>query len=84
MRSNREQRNTQTELVNYLTNNPCKTEKELVTGLWNSTYRDKKHADLLRRAWFSGKIERIRVKIKGTDKRMLYRYYVTGTVKIIH
>ena len=80
----KKQRNTQTELVKYLTNNPCKTEKELVTGLWNSTYRDKKHADLLRRAWFSGKIERIRVKIKDTDKRMLYRYYVTGTVKIIH
>jgi len=80
----KKQRNTQTELVKYLTNNPCKTEKELVTELWNSTYRDKKHADLLRRAWFSGKIERIRVKIKDTDKRMLYIYYVTGTVKIIH
>ncbi len=78
------QRNTQTELVNYLKSNPCKTEKELVNELWNSKNRDKKHADLLRRAWSSGKIERVRVKIKGTDQRMLYRYYVPGTVKIVH
>jgi hypothetical protein len=29
----REQRNTQTGLINYLLDNPCKTEKELVTEL---------------------------------------------------
>lgn len=80
----RTQRNTQTELVNYLKINPCKTELELTNGLWNSKQRDKKYADLLRRAFYKGKIERVRVKIKGIDKRMLYRYYVPGTVKIIH
>jgi hypothetical protein len=69
-------RNTQTELVEYLKVNPCKTEKELVNKLWNSSYRDKKHADLLRRALFSGKITRVRIKLKNIDKRMVYRYYV--------
>jgi len=76
-------RNTQTELVNYLTNNPCKTELELTNGLWNDRFRDKKYADLLRRALYSGKIERVRVKLKNIDKRMVYRYYVPGTINII-
>ena len=70
--------NTQQELVEFLTKNPCKSEKELVHELWNSKYRDKKHADLLRRAYYSGKIKRVRVRIKSKDKRMVYRYYVPG------
>ena len=69
-------RNTQQELVNWLATNPCKTEKEIVNQLWMSKVRDKKHADLLRRAYFSGKIERVRVKMHGIDTRKVYRYFV--------
>lgn len=69
-------RNTQQELVDWLTTNPCKTEKEIVNQLWMSKSRDKKHADLLRRAYFSGKIERVRVKLHGIDTRKVYRYFV--------
>lgn len=69
-------RNTQQELVSWLTTNPCKTEKEIVNQLWMSKVRDKKHADLLRRAYFSGKIERVRVKLHGIDTRKVYRYFV--------
>jgi hypothetical protein len=76
-------RNTQIELVNYLKENPCKTELEITQLHFNSRKRNKKYADLLRRAWFSSKIERVRVKLKGVDKRMVYRYYVPGTIKIV-
>lgn len=69
-------RNTQQELVNWLATNPCKTEKEICQQLWMSKSRDKKHADLLRRAYFSGKIERVRVKMHGIDTRKVYRYFV--------
>ena len=73
-------RNTQQELVDFLIANPCKSEKELVHELWNAKFRDKKHADLLRRAYFGGKIKRVRMKIKSIDKRLVYRYYVPGIV----
>jgi hypothetical protein len=80
---NYKRRNTQTELVEYLTDNPCKTELELTNDHFNDKYRNKKYADLLRRAWYSNKIARVRVKLKGIDKRMVYRYYVPGTIKIV-
>lgn len=80
---NYKRRNTQTELVEYLTVNPCKTELELTNYHFNDKHRNKKYADLLRRAWYSNKIARVRVKLKGIDKRMVYRYYVPGTIKIV-
>ena len=74
-------RNTQQQLVNWLTSNPCKTELEIVHKCFNSSYRDKKHADLIRRALYTGKIDRVKVKFKGVDARKLYRYFVTDTYK---
>lgn len=69
-------RNTQQQLVNYLTNNPCKTELEIVNHCFGDKTRDKKHADLIRRAMSSGKITRVRVKFHNIDKRKLFRYFV--------
>lgn len=70
--------NSQSELVEWLKANPCKTEGEICLELWNSA-REKKHADMIRRALFSGKIERVRVKLKGIDSRKMYRYFVPVT-----
>ena len=69
-------RNTQQQLVNWLKNNPCKTELEIVQQCFGDRTRDKKHADLIRRALFSGKIDRVRIKFHGVDARKLYRYFV--------
>ena len=74
------QRNSQQEIVDYLKISPCKTETEIQEEVWNY-YRggresNKKYADILRRALYSGKIKRIRCKIHGVDKRKVYRYYI--------
>jgi hypothetical protein len=62
--------NSQQELVEFLINNPFKTEKQICNELWGSE-RLKKHADLIRRALFSGKISRARVKT-GSGNRIHY------------
>ena len=69
-------RNTQQQLVNWLTSNPCKTELEIVQQCFGDRTRDKKHADLIRRALYTGKIDRVRVKFHDRDTRKLYRYFV--------
>lgn len=66
--------NSQQELVEFLTNNPFKTEKQICAELWDSE-RLKKHADLIRRALFKGTIGRVRVKT-GTRNRI--HYYVSS------
>jgi hypothetical protein len=66
--------NSQQELVEFLINNPFKTEKQICTELWNSE-REKKHADLIRRALSKGRIGKIRVKT-GTVNRI--HYYVSS------
>lgn len=70
--------NTQQDVVDIVEANPCCTEKFIHYGLGvKPGYEsDKKHFDLVRRALYSGKINRIKVKIKGVDKRKVYRYYV--------
>jgi hypothetical protein len=67
-------RNSQQELVDYLKKNPMKTEKEICTELWGEK-RDKKHADLIRRALYKGRIERVKFKIPGDKGRALIHYY---------
>ena len=69
-------RNTQQQLVNWLKSNPCKTELEIVQQCFGDRTRDKKHADLIRRALYTGKIDRVRVKFHDRDTRKLYRYFV--------
>jgi len=66
--------NSQQELVEFLITNPFKTEKQICNELWDSE-RLKKHADMIRRALFSGKISRVRVKI-GSGNRI--HYFVTA------
>jgi hypothetical protein len=68
--------NTQQELVEWLKNNPCKTELEICQQCFDSKTRDKKHADLIRRALDTNKIDRVRVKFHDVDNRKLYRYFV--------
>ena len=77
----RVKRNSQYEIVQYLQDNPCRTESEIQQDVWNYYRRsgmesNKKYADILRRALFSGKIRRVRMKIHGIDNRMMFRYYV--------
>jgi hypothetical protein len=76
----------QIEIVEYLRNNPCKKESEIFSdvygfyrGRWKS---NKKYADCLRRALHSGKIDRVRVKLKGIDSRFYYRYFVAGQISL--
>ena len=71
------QRNTQQQLVEFLINNPFTTEKNICIECWDEI-RDKKHADLIRRALGSGKISRVRAKIKN---KTAYRFDATRGVK---
>lgn len=67
------QRNTQQQLVEFLINNPFTTEKNICIECWDEI-RDKKHADLIRRALSSKKISRVRAKVKNKN---LFHYYVS-------
>lgn len=78
----RQPRNTQQEIIDWLERNPCKTEREIQIGCFDYDRRtsgeaNKKYADLLRRTLRTGKIDRVRIKLKGEDKRMTFRYFIT-------
>ena len=66
--------NTQAELVAYLQRQPMKTEKEICRELWKSV-RGKKHADLIRRALFSKKIARVKMRIPDRENGRALLYY---------
>ena len=75
------QRNSQQDIVDYLKTTRFMTESEIQEDVWNykrgeSSEANKKYADILRRALYSGKIKRLRMKIHGIDKRMVFRYYI--------
>lgn len=68
------------EIVEYLTNNPNKTESEIQEDVFNyfrnSTWEsNKKYADMLRRGLSKGLYKRYLWKMKS-DSKPLYRYYV--------
>jgi len=75
-------RNNQQEIIDYLTNNNCKTEAEIQINIWGyyrglSNEPNKKYADILRRALHSGKIKRVRIQIKSNgETRKYFRYYI--------
>lgn len=75
-------RNSQQEIVDFLTNNNCKTESEIQEYVWGyyrpeSNESNKKYADILRRALNAGKIKRARLKFKNKgETRYYWRYYV--------
>lgn len=73
-------RNSQHEIVQYLQDNPFMSETEIQQDVWgyyrcSSSESNKKYADILRRALYSRKIARVRMKIHGIDNRMVFRYY---------
>jgi hypothetical protein len=75
------QRNSQQDIVDYLKTTRFMTESEIQEDVWGykrgeSRESNKKYADILRRAYYSGKIKRVRMKIHGVDKRMVFRYYI--------
>lgn len=78
-----EYRLSQKQLINYLSQNPCKTESQIQEGCWDyyrssSRVPNKKYADLLRRALYSGKIKRIKMKVKGKDTMKKWYYFIPG------
>jgi hypothetical protein len=81
LNNNNMKRNSQQEIVDYLETTKFMTESEMQEDIWGyirgeSREANKKYADILRRALYSGKIKRVRMKIHGIDKRMVYRYYI--------
>ena len=68
------------EIVEYLANNPNKTESEIQEDVFsyfrNETWEsNKKYADMLRRGLSKGLYKRYLWKMKS-DSKPLYRYYV--------
>ena len=81
MFKNKVQRNSQQEIVDYLKTTRFMTESDIQEDVWGykrgeSRESNKKYADILRRAYYSGKIKRVRMKIHDIDKRMVFRYYI--------
>ena len=78
----RVKRNSQQQIVDFLINHPCKTESEIQEWIWGyyrseSNESNKKYADILRRALYSGKIKRARLKYKFKgETRYYWRYFV--------
>ena len=75
------QRNSQQDIVDYLKTTRFMTESEIQEDVWGykrgeTRESNKKYAEILRRALQSKKIKRIRMKIHGIDKRMVFRYYI--------
>lgn len=78
-------RNSQKEILEYLSTVACATESEIQVNVWGY-YRsrmrnipNKKYADILRRALSSGKISRMRCAIRGKDTRKYWYYYIPKT-----
>jgi hypothetical protein len=75
-------RNNQYQIVDFLTDDNCKTERQIQEQVWgyfrNHTHEsNKKYADILRRALRSGKIKRVRIQIKSNgETRKYFRYYI--------
>jgi predicted transcriptional regulator len=65
----RGKRNTQQELVMYLLESPGATEREICEDHWSSS-REKKHADLIRRALRSGMIRREKSPVKQGGRHL--------------
>jgi hypothetical protein len=84
-KSHTKKRNSQQEIIDYLQTVDCATETEIQQDVWgyyrNQSKRhpseaNKKYADILRRAFYSGKIDRIRCAIKGKDTRKYWYYFI--------
>jgi hypothetical protein len=69
----------QNEIIEFIRLNPGYTESEIFEELYNfvrgGIHSNKKYADCLRRAIRTGKIWRVKGKLKNESGRLLYRYY---------
>lgn len=77
-------RNSQKEILEYLSTVACATESEIQINVWGyyrnrSNVANKKYADMLRRALYTGKISRIRCAFSGKDTRKYWYYYISKT-----
>jgi hypothetical protein len=81
IKNQRRSRNNQQQIVDYLDNNPFRTEKEIQIDIWgyyidHKKEASKKYADILRRALYSNKIKRVRMRCKvWGETRKYWRYY---------
>jgi hypothetical protein len=69
----------QQDILDYLRYNPGSTEGQIQVGAWgymrNTSWEaNKKYADILRRALYSGKIKRLKVRDREEYKGSIYRY----------
>lgn len=83
-------RNSQSQIIDFLRTVECATESEIQQEVWRyyrnqskrpwlsggSSESNKKYADILRRALYSGKIDRIRCSFKGKDTRKYWYYFI--------
>lgn len=78
-------RNSQQEILDFLATVECATEREIQEEVWNyyrySKYSgsNKKYADMLRRALYSGKIDRMRIQFHNKDTRKYWYYFIPKT-----
>jgi hypothetical protein len=69
--------NNQKQIVDFLLNNPLKTEREIQISVWGYDIKktfesNKKYADLLRRALRKKSIDRVKLKIKNKKEHWYY------------
>jgi hypothetical protein len=73
-------RNSIQQVIDFLEDHPFQTEGSIQRKVWgyyrlDSRESNKKYADLLRRGVESGKVSRVKVKVKGI--RSSYFYFIT-------
>lgn len=81
MRSRKVPRNSQQQIIDFLQTVECATEREIQEDVWGyyrnqSKASNKKYADLLRRALYSGKIDRMKIQFHGKDNRKYWYYFI--------
>ena len=75
----KKRRLSQQDVLDYLEQYPGSSEPEIQRGAWGyrrgySYMSNKKYAEVLRRALYSKKIKRLKVKIKDGSDKSVYRY----------
>lgn len=91
--SRKVKRNSQQEILDFLKTVQCATEREIQEEVWGyyrnqskrpwlsggSSESNKKYADILRRALYSGKIDRMRIQFHKKDTRKYWYYFIPQT-----
>ncbi len=83
-------RNSQQQIIDFLQTVECATETQIQQEVWSyyrnqskrpwlgghSSESNKKYADILRRALYSGKIDRMKIQFHGKDNRKYWYYFI--------